>query len=106
MQDPGDLSDSVLHEVHGPFHVLHFSLQHFDEAFLHFFDCFYRLLDEIQEAILHSKYPFLLISYRHMIRWAMISLILKCSSQRPLFLPASSNLDGLHGSLPGVSVSG
>ena len=106
VQDPGDLSDSVLHEIHGPLHVLHFGLQHFDETFLHFFDCFHCLPDEIQETILHSKLPFVLISYRLMIQWAMISLTLKSCSQRPLFLPASSNPDGPRGSLPGVSVSG
>ena len=62
VQDPGNLSHSVLYEIHGPLHVLHFSLQHLDETFLHFFDSFHCLSYEIQEAILHSKQPFLLIS--------------------------------------------
>ena len=57
MQNPGDLSDSFLNEIHGPLHVLHFSLQHVDEAFLHLLDRIHCVSDEIQEAILHSKYP-------------------------------------------------
>ena len=55
MQNTGDLPDRVHDEVHGSLHVLHFSLQHPDEAILHLFDRFHYLSDEIQKAILHSK---------------------------------------------------
>ena len=55
LQNSGNLPDRVHDEIHGSVHVLHFSLQHLDEAILHLFDCFHHLSDEIQKAILHSK---------------------------------------------------
>jgi len=55
MQDSGDVLDCLLHQVHGPLHVLHLAVQHFNENLLHFFDCLHHLPHEIQETVFFSK---------------------------------------------------
>lgn len=55
-QDPRDLPFGFPHEIYGPLHVLYQFVQHFDEDFLHWFNCFHHFLDEIQETILLCKY--------------------------------------------------
>jgi hypothetical protein len=58
LQDPGNVSISVLHKVPRLIHVFHFSLQHPHEVVLHIFNCLHHLPYEEKEDILHSEQQF------------------------------------------------
>ena len=110
MQDPRDLSHCVLYEIRGSVHVLHFPVQHPHENILHLSHCLHRILDEIQEAILHRKsflnYPLFVLAFRLMTPWAMTSLIWRCSCHRLWSSHVSFNQGGPLGNWLGLSPFG
>lgn len=107
LQDPRDLSDGVLRQVHGPVHVFHLHVQHRHEDLLHYFHCLHHLHDAILETLLHRKSLFTThFCFRPTIASEMTSLTSRSFFQLQLFSPASCSPDGLPGNWPGVTVCG